>query len=77
MTAAVLKKLAGSNLFDEDEKNTVYGTAFKHFGENEDAKTACRAIGRSCCCTSYVHCVVIHAIILLIVLQVLWRKQDR
>lgn len=43
-SAAILKKLAGSNLFG-DEKDAVYGEAFKFFGGGESGKEACRAIG--------------------------------
>jgi len=49
VTAAVLKKLAGQHLFEEDESCAVYGTAYTHFEELgliQEGKEACRAIGR-------------------------------
>lgn len=44
VSAAVLKKLAGQNLFD-NEKTPVWGLAFQHFGGGEEGAEACRAIG--------------------------------
>lgn len=44
VSAAVLKKLAGENLFD-NEKNPVWGIAYQHFGGGEEGAEACRAIG--------------------------------
>eukprot|EP01034_Spumella_vulgaris_P022490 gene22490-28618_t len=44
VSAAVLKKLAGSNLFG-DEKDAVWGEAFKFFGGGDAGKTACKALG--------------------------------
>jgi len=48
VSANVLKKLAGKNLFG-DEKDAVWGTAFEAFkektGDIEEAKRACKALG--------------------------------
>lgn len=44
VSASLLKKMAGSNLFG-DEKDAVWGTAFKFFGSGEKGKEACKAIG--------------------------------
>ena len=44
VSAAVLKKLAGKNLFD-DEKDVVWGEAKSAFTDEETGKKVCRAIG--------------------------------
>jgi DNA polymerase-1 len=44
VSAPVLKKMAGSNLFG-DEKDAVWGTAYGYFGGKEAGVEACRAIG--------------------------------
>lgn len=45
VSAGILKKLSGKNIFAEDESETVWGTAFAFFGGGEAGKRACRAIG--------------------------------
>jgi len=44
VSAAILKKMAGSNLFG-DEKDARYGTALGFFGDTPEGKQACQAIG--------------------------------
>ena len=44
VSASVLKKMAGSNLFG-DPKDAVWGTAYHYFGGGEKGEEACRAIG--------------------------------
>ena len=43
VSAAVLRKLSGSNLF-EDEKDAVYGSLYEHFGSGR-GREACQAVG--------------------------------
>lgn len=45
VSAPVLKKLAGKNVFSENEADIVWGTAYEFFGGGEAGKKACRAIG--------------------------------
>lgn len=44
VSAAILKKMAGSNLFG-DEKEARYGSALGFFGDNDEGRKACKAIG--------------------------------
>jgi DNA polymerase-1 len=44
VSAAVLKKISGSELFGE-EKDAVYGVLYDHFGGGEKGREACQAVG--------------------------------
>ena len=45
VSAAVLNKLAGKNLFGDKWEDAVPGRVFNHFRGGEEGKAACRAIG--------------------------------
>lgn len=72
VSAAVLRKLSGSNLF-EDEKDAVYGSLYEHFGSGERGREACQAVG------ALAQCGQIDATItnFLVPLQTLVDKKDR
>lgn len=43
VSASLLKKMAGQNVFSDTD--AVFGTAYKFFGGGDAGKEACRAIG--------------------------------